>query len=534
MFACPDQFFKVIDQTKSKDLLKARLDWLQAGDRAALIRGGLRGLEKESLRVDANGSLSLRSHPSSLGSAFTHPHITTDYSEALLEFVTPPYSSNSEVLHFLRDVHRFVQLNLDDELIWASSMPCLMNVEHQIPIAYYGSSNLGRMKSVYRSGLGYRYGRAMQAISGVHFNYSLPDMFWDEYREQAESAADLQQFRSEQYMRLIRNYRRYGWLILYLFGSSPALCQSLTSEKHGFLEKLSSTTRFAPYGTSLRMSDIGYRNKGQATLSISGNSLDAYVSGLSKALSTVSPEFMKIGVLVDGEYRQLNANILQVENEYYSSIRPKPKWGQSSRPTVALRRDGVEYVEIRTLDLNMQDPVGVSEHQLAFLEAFLIYCLLAESSPIGPDEQQEMDLRELTVAREGRRPNLNLQRNGKSMSLAVWGGELLDGVEAVCQLLDSNQGVYTESFKLQRQAIEDPDSTPSARILELLRSGDRNFQESALNISRSHRDYFYALLPDTERDQFFKKLASRSLVGAKAAEGSDEMPFDTYLAEYFK
>ena len=527
--------FKVINETRNRGVLQERLDWLQGSDHAALIRDGLRGLEKENLRVDDKGLLSVRQHPISLGSALTHPYITTDYSEALLEFVTPPRGSNSEALDFLKDVHHFVQSNMDDELIWSSSMPCLMNDEDEIPIAQYGSTNLGRMKSVYRSGLGYRYGRPMQLISGVHFNYSLPEVFWGEYQDQAESHPDLRQFRSEQYMGLIRNYRRYGWLILYLFGASPVLCKSLTSGKHEFLEELGSTTWCAPYGTSLRMSDIGYQNKGQALLSISANSLAEYVSGLEKAVGTVSPEFMNIGVLVDGEYRQLNANILQIEDEYYSAIRPKPVSGHNSRPAVALSRDGVEYVEARSLDLNMHDPTGVSKHQTAFLEAFLIYCLLAESPPITPKEQEEMGLRDLAVAREGRRPGLNLPRDGRSVSLMDWGKELLGGVEAVCQLLDSNQSNYMDSFKLQHQAVQDADATLSARTLELFRSsGHENFQEYALDVSRSHRDYFRALLPDTEKDQFFKETSVRSLESARAAEECDEIPFDAYLAEYFK
>jgi len=527
--------FKVANEARNRSVLQKQLDWLQGSDHAALIRDGLRGLEKESLRVDDKGLLSMRQHPIGLGSALTHPYITTDYSEALLEFVTPPRDSNYEALGFLKDVHHFVQSNMDDELIWSSSMPCLMNNKDEVPIAQYGSTNLGRMKSVYRSGLGYRYGRPMQLISGVHFNYSLPEVFWDEYQDRTEDNHDLRQFRSEQYMGLVRNYRRYGWLILYLFGASPVLCKSPTSEKHKFLEELGSTTWYAPYGTSLRMSDIGYQNKGQASLSISANSLAEYVSGLEKAVSTMSPEFMNIGVFVDGKYRQLNANILQIEDEYYSSIRPKPVSGQSSRPAVALSRDGVEYVEVRSLDLNMHDPTGINEHQTAFLEAFLIYCLLAESPPITPKEHEEMGLRDLTVAREGRRPSLNLPRDGKSVSLADWGEELLDGVEAVCQLLDVNRSNYTDSFKLQRQAIQDADATPSARTLELFRSSGReNFQEYALDVSRSHRNYFHALSPDMEKDQFFKEASTQSLESAKAAEGCDEIPFDAYLAEYFK
>lgn len=514
-------------------MLDARLHWLQEAGNATLIRHGLRGLEKESLRVDAHGRLSLQKHPPSLGSALTHPYITTDYSEALLEFVTPPYGSNWETLQFLCDTHRFVHLRLGDELLWPSSMPCLMNPEHEIPIADYGPTNLGLMKSVYRRGLGYRYGRAMQAISGVHFNYSLPGSFWAAYREREKSSDDLQHFRSEQYMALVRNYRRYGWLVMYLFGSSPAVCKSFSPIGGDFLEELDATTLYAPFATSLRMSDIGYRNKSQSGLAISANSVDQYVAGLRDAVSTSNPEFEKIGISVKGEYRQLNANTLQIENEYYSTIRPKPRAGSVHRPTIALARAGVEYVEIRTLDLNMLDPVGINQVQMRFLEAFIIFCLLAESPPIDVREQREVDARELMVAREGRRPGLRLPRDGRSIGLAQWGGELLEGVAAVCERLDGDRSDYTDALQAQSQAVKNPELTPSARVLSSLRSASEGFLQFTLGLAQAHRDYFLALLADGEKDRFFRDLADASLAEARTAAEQDEKPFERYLAEYF-
>ena len=174
-------------------------------------------------------------------------------------------------------------------------------------------------------------------------------------------------------MGLIRNYRRCAWLVTYLFGASPAFSKSFRPEGHALLQELDGATWYTPFGTSLRMSDLGYRNKDQARLGISANSLAEYVAGLVSAVTTIDPRYEKIGVVVDGEYRQLNANILQIENEYYSAIRPKPSKVSQSRITVALRTLGVEYVEVRTLDLNLTDPVGINQNQLRLLEALLIY-----------------------------------------------------------------------------------------------------------------------------------------------------------------
>src|SRR5450432_119711 len=184
------------------------------------------------------------------------------------------------------------------------------------------------------------------------------------------------------------------------------------------------------------MSDIGYRNKNQATVNVSVNSLDEYVRDLSRAIGTPYPPYEKIGVKVDGVYRQLNANILQIENEYYSFIRPKRVARSGERPSAALQRAGVEYVEVRALDVSAFDPVGVNQNKLRFLEAFLALCLLRESDPIGHAEQAALDANHLLVARRGREPGLHLSREGRSIPMADWGRELLDSMQGLCEMLD--------------------------------------------------------------------------------------------------
>src|SRR5690606_28083112 len=171
------------------------------------------------------------------------------------------------------------------------------------------------------------------------------------------------------------------WVILYLFGNSPALCASFMQGREHSLSELTPGTLYEPYATSLRMSDLGYRNKSQAGLYISVNSLEEYVRDLAAAVSTPHPEYQKIGVQVGGEYRQLNANVLQIENEYYSYIRPKRTTRTGEKPTSALRRAGVEYVEFRALDVSAYDPVGVNQNKLRFLEAFAALCILKPSDP---------------------------------------------------------------------------------------------------------------------------------------------------------
>jgi glutamate--cysteine ligase len=506
---------------------------LRDGGRALLVRGGLRGVEKESLRVAFDGTLSRRPHPPALGAALTHPYITTDYSEALPELVTPPQRSQWETLQFLCDVHAFVQRRLDGELLWPASMPCDLPPDGEIPIADYGPSNVGRMKTVYRRGLGHRYGRAMQAIAGVHFNYSLPLGFWPEYQEHERRDGPLQAFRSEQLMGLVRNYRRTAWLATFLFGASPAVTRSFRPDGHELLEELDRATWYAPYATSLRMSDLGYQNKTQARLSIRANSLAEYVAGIRAAVTTEEPRYAAIGIVVDGEYRQLNANILQIENEYYSTIRPKPSKASKHRPLVALAEGGVEYVEVRTLDLNSADPVGVNQSELRFIEALLIYCLLADSPPISTAEQSEIDARDLKVAREGRTPKLRIVDGGRERSLCDRGVEMTEGIRGVAELLDADGEGYVAAVDAAVEALRDPERTPSAALLRALESEDASFFEYTLGLARAHAAYFRDLAPAEGRERMLAETARRSLDEAEALRGQDPRPFEAYLLDHF-
>ncbi len=507
---------------------------VNSGERGVL-RGGRKGVEKESLRVLPDGEIVQTRHPSALGAPLTNEHITTDFSESLIELVTPPFLESWELLQYLCDIHQFVYRHLGDELLWSTSMPGAIKSDGSIPLAQFGTSNVGRMKTIYRHGLGVRYGRIMQAISGVHFNYSFSSGLWDVLEHVNQSTRPRQDFISSEYFGVLRNYRRYGWLILYLFGTSPAVSRSFFAGREIDLPSLDRDTVYEPYGTSLRMSDIGYRNKNQATVSVSVNSLDEYVRDLSRAISTPYPPYEKIGVKVGGEYQQLNANILQIENEYYSYIRPKRIARSGERPTKALRRAGVEYVEVRALDVSAFDPVGVNQNKLRFLEAFLALCLLRESEPIGRSEQEHLDANHLKVARRGREPGLTLNREGRSYPMMDWARELLDAMQGLCELLDHGEASrpYTCALEQQRAKLDDVERTPSARLLAEMRQSGETFFELAQRMSKLHKDYFLGLYPPNEhRLAEFGAEAQESHEAQARIEASDKVGFDAYLADY--
>ena len=516
-------------------VFERRLSSLANSGTPQILQGGRKGVEKESLRVLPSGRLARTAHPRALGSALTNEHITTDYSEALIELVTPAFTQSWELLQYLLDLHQFVYRHLGDELLWATSMPCAIERDEDIPLAQYGRSHVGRMKTVYRNGLGLRYGRMMQAISGVHFNYSFPLPFWEAWAAARAASGHGTQFVSACYFDLLRNYRRYGWLVLYLFGVSPVVCKSFLRGRELELSDFGAGTAFEPYATSLRMSDVGYRNRNQSGLSVSVNSLDEYVHDLTRAITTAHPPYEALGVKVNGEYRQLNANILQIENEYYSFIRPKRVARSGERPTKALRRAGVEYVEVRALDVSAFDPVGVNQNKLRFLEAFLALCLMKDSAPIAAAEQAVLDQNHLTVARRGREPSLELWREGRTQPLREWARELLDSMSGICDLLDQGDAArpYSQALATQSAKIEDVSLTPSARLLAELSAGE-SFFDLALRMSATHKAYFLDLYPpNEERLREFAAEAAESLAAQQAIEAADRGTFEEYLGRYF-
>ena len=518
-------------------IAEKRLSRLIDSGSGDLLASGLIGLEKETLRVMPDGTLAQTPHPLALGSPLTHPHITTDYSEALTEIVTPPCETTPAVLDFLRETQCFVYENLDDELLWATSMPCVVAGETSIPIAKYGSSNPGQMKTVYRRGLGNRYGRVMQVIAGVHFNYSFADAFWPLFQEIENDSRPLQDFIDDSYFGLIRNLQRFGWLVPYLFGASPAVCKSFLGKAETILEDFNDNTYYQPYATSLRMGDIGYQNNKESKVGIkaSYDNLDAYIKSLVQAIDTPCAEYEKLGVVVNGRHQQLNANILQIENEYYSTIRPKQLAGSFEKPVHALKQRGVRYVELRSIDVNAFEPLGINDRQLRFLEAFLIFCQLHESPVIGAEERDHIDHNELVAAHQGRDPKLKLYRGSDEILLHDWSKEIIDAMTGICELLDKDLAdkPYSTSLAAQRDKAHDADFTPSARMLDTMRREGEGFFHFAMRMSQQHKAYFSSCDLGPERRAMYGRLTEESLARQKTIEADNGESFADYLARYF-
>ena len=498
-----------------------------------------RGIEKESLRVDADGSLAQTPHPYKLGSALTHPSITTDYSEALLEFVTPIHTDVDDLLRDLFAIHHFTYQNLDREKLWVNSMPCVVRGEELIPIARYGTSNVAQMKEAYRRGLSLRYGGFMQTIAGIHFNFSMPEEFWSGFLG-SDDAAVIKEQKSAYYFSLIRNFHRHSWLSCYLFGASPAVCKSFLRGRAHVLDDFDDSSFYAPWATSLRLSGLGYNSTAQADIEVGYNSVGDFVASLRRAIQSPRPAYEKFGVKVDGVYRQLNPNWLQIENEFYSVIRPKRVADSGESPSRALQQRGVQYVEVRSVDLNPFAPVGIDAECIRFFDMLLLYCLFSESPDIGREEWACAAENRQRVVMNGRRAGLKLcvrpGQPAEESSFTECARELLDNLQPLAELLDQVAGGddYCSSLQSQRAKVDDPTLTPSARILEQMSAQKVGFYEFAMGLAGQHEKRFKETRMNAQARDKMRAEAARSHDRQKEIEAGDKLNFDDFLADYFR
>lgn len=498
----------------------------------------VKGLEKESLRVTPAGTLAQTDHPRALGSALTHPRITTDYSESLLEFITEPTDSTAALLQELDNIQAFTYRQLDDELLWVASMPCMLGSESEIPVGRYGSSNLGRMKTIYRVGLGKRYGRLMQTIAGIHYNFSVSDEFWAFWHEREGCKESLQEYKNRRYFDLIRNFRRNFWILLYLFGASPAVCRSFVKGRQHQLVPFGSDdhSMHLPFATSLRMGRLGYQSTAQDSLVVCYNTLDSYLETLCQAITGDDGTYNDVGLKDEqGEYQQLNTNLLQIENEFYSTIRPKrtAKTGQTA--LMALHDGGIEYIEVRCVDLNPYEPLGINAEQVNFLDAFLIYCLLADSPLTDKEQYRRAQDNQRLIVERGRDPQMRLQSDVGEQTVGQWGHALLDEIMRTAGLLDKAYGSsdFSDAVVAQRVKLDKPELLPSAQLLNDMNASGKTFFGLAMSLAEQHKARYQQVEPPAPWLATMQTQVQDSLQKQSNIEASDDVDFDTYLANYY-
>lgn len=516
-----------------------------------LLSSTLRGIEKEGLRMQPDGYSAKTPHPSALGSKLTHPNITTDYSENLLELITKPCASIDEAFATLKTLHQVVVDAMDDdEIIWPLSMPCMLSDDDaDIPLADYGTSNVGRLKTLYRAGLGVRYGRKMQTIAGLHYNLSFGnDLFQAWFKENSDGA--FLDFKNDKYLALIRNFKRLTPMILYFFGASPSVCACFVKNKTHHLSPLTNAnaTYYAPYATSLRMGKLGYTNSVQDNLDIRYNRLDEYISALKSATKTPYTPFSKIGIdNKNGNPIQINDHILQIENEYYSVIRPKQVAKSGENPSQALQNRGIGYVEFRAIDLNPYVDVGIEKHSACFLEMCALYCLLSPSEALLPDEETLIAQNIERVVEFGRKNNTSIfatkfddaihrHQNGGEQNTILLKDYLshhVQNLDAFAQAFDAAYGTtdYQNALAHMQSLAQNTDNTPSARII-----ADSKALQSTLKLGQKlgmmHKQSLKDAPLDADTKAHFDKLAKQSMKAQAALEDNDDVPFLQYLQAF--
>lgn len=517
-----------------------RLKFLSDEKVRPLLQRIQRGIEKEGLRTTPNGKLAISPHPVGLGSALSNSWLTTDFSESLLEFITPVFESIPETLAYLDTAHALAYQQIKNEIIWGASMPSVLPEDKDIPIAQYGSSNIAKMKTAYRRGLGHRYGRAMQTVAGIHYNFSLPESFWrsafeqDKYHGQTQHKY-LQHYIDQRYFDLIRNFRRHYWLLIYLFGAAPCADESFVQDRNHDLQPLNEYDVFKPYATSLRMGDLGYQSAAQNALYVCYNSLQSYAETISKALRTPYPDYEKFSSPTNGEHQQLSSSLLQIENEFYSAIRPKQVTRSGETPIKALTQRGVEYIEIRCLDINPFSPTGIDDKTIRFLDAFLLFCLCADSPPSDADEYKSIAFNQARIVNRGREPNLTILCDKQKLPMQACANHLLDQIQAVAKELDNayDSEDYTTTITAQREKVLNSALTPSALVLSTMEQLQASHIQFNLAQTNQHAEYFRQLPIDKQQQENLISIARQSITQQQELEQQDDVDFSTFLANYF-
>jgi len=526
--------------TNQNEVFSQRIALFSEPNHRDLLCCNLRGIERETLRTDQSGGIAQTPHPAALGSALTHPWITTDYSEALLEFITDPSPRISSTLDQLRSIHQFTAQNLPaGERLWSNSIPGVLGSDEQIPLAQYGSSNVGKMKTIYRHGLGLRYGRKMQTIAGIHFNFSVPTAVWSLLRSNDRSLLSLQEYKTQSYFGLIRNFRRWFWLLLYCMGASPIVSKCFVEgRQHNLLPFPGDKDHlYLPNATSLRMGDLGYQSSAQDALYVNYNHLHSYIDSLKSALMEPYAKYQAMGTEgASGEHQQLSTAVLQIENEFYSTVRPKQTARSGETQLKALLERGVEYVEVRCVDINPYSPLGIDESQMNFLEVFLLTCLFEESPETDENEYTRILRNQKTVVNQGRAAEVTLECGEDSRPIDDWASEIFGKMARVAEVMDGlvDDKRYQQTIEEGKRMIENPMLTPSARLISDIQSSGKSFLQWTIDQSDSfHQELLADPLPAAVQSEFAEQTA-RSMKLQAQTELEDSTSFKEFLASYFE
>ena len=397
------------------------------------------GLEKENVRVTESGNLALTPHPKAFGDREKNAYIKTDFSESQLEMVTPVCNTLEEVYSFICNLNKVVSLEImkNGEFLWPQSNPPILPREEEIPIAKLSN----REDELYRENLSYKYGKKKQVISGIHYNFSFKEEFIKLLYKELKVEKDFREFKDDIYLRMARNFQKYHWLLIYLTGASPVFHESYIEEIKEEGEKLGEDSYYIKDDTSLRNSSYGYKNK--KDYYVSYNSIEEYASDIKNLVK-------------DKEIQSIK--------EYYNPIRLKSLGSEDMLES--LLHKGIDYLEVRLLDLDPLSIQGVSKETLYLVHLFMIYTLLKENKEITYKDQEEFFKNHDMVALKGRNEDAVIHENGVPVLLKDKGREILSEMDEIVEILFSNNEEFKNVIKRALEKINNPHDTISEKLIK--------------------------------------------------------------------
>ena len=492
--------------------------------------------------MDLDGVISAKEHPKSLGHPLTNQYITTDFAEALLELVSPTFSRTDELITWLQFLHGFVATNIgkNDERLWPASMPPILPDPDNFKIAEYGTTHQGQIRNIYRQGLSLRYGRRMQAIAGIHLNLSFTEEFLQLHREISESDDNANTI----YLNILRNYIRNSWLINFLLGSSPVMDASFFKNETvpDFLGKHKERSYYHPSSTCLRMGDIGYNNRKHRVLNICFNSIEEYIKTIKGLTKRPEEEYARLGIKnAAGEYRQLNTNLLQIENEYYASIRPKAARSREQKTIDSLAENHTQYLEIRNLDIDPFLPYGVDASRINFMQMFFVYLSLLPSPPIGAEECQYVRQLERQIIMNNLSQDKDFElMGGYILNINDQAEKMLGEMQAVAEILDVAAGKddYSRAWQHHWNLLNDENSLPAIKQMDFFRRTDMEFVEGMKKIAEQHHSTYNNLIKQDKYEDhriIFDKEVDRSFAEEEqilAQQKKGDLSLDEFINNY--
>ncbi len=455
-----------------------------------LLLEGCWGVERELQRVTQEGNLALTSHPVVLGDKLMNKEITTDFSESQMELITPPFPSVEEVDQYLSYLHEKAEKAVGEEFLWPLSMPPRLPEEELIPIASFSDTLEGQTAFRYRQGLANRYGKKMQMISGIHFNFSFGEGLLQFLYQELGATLSMTDFTDEIYFSVARNYLRYRWLLIYLFGASPSFDDTYDSVMKNEVEKIRKCCpeccrNYDKYATSLRVSRFGYSNPLQVRNYVFYNGKEEYIQKIRTLLSKKSRKYSKIDL-------QLNDKILQKDSEFYSPIRLKQITEPGESQIDALEKRGVKYAEVRILDVNPMIRNGISLEEMYFLQVFMLLCLFEESLPLNTNEVNINNKNHHIVALSGRKAKLMLyDPKGGRIRMLHKGEMIFERLMLIAGLLDQAAGrsVYRECVQREYEKLKNSALLPSSMIQEESDNRGESFLEYGMRIAKANENF---------------------------------------------